>query len=412
MSKLKQILKKNPVIKSAVYGFKSTVLSNQGDNSYKYYNYPWNIEFAERVKFLQTKQETGAKRVVYIYPAAEPGTFRYRAYNPTQMLNKSEKFVASYFFQEDITKVTEFAEQIDLLVLARLEWSPEAIALIEAVKRNGGKVAYDFDDLIFNIDFVPDLLTQIAAPRDAYGYYFYYVSVIYSLAKHADVFIATNKFLAAKVEEFFNRKCYVFLNTQNDEQVSIAKKLNKKKRTSDTEKLIGYFSGTKTHDSDFQVVAPTLLNILWARPEVKLMIGGALNLGPEFDNFKDRIIREGLKNYVELEEFIAKCHINIVPLHINDFTNSKSELKYTDAALVKVPTVATPTYTYKHAIEDGVTGMLAKTAEDWEKALNFLLDNEDKRTEMSEKAHAYVMQEYYGKKVLSELEKVTSEIIS
>jgi glycosyltransferase involved in cell wall biosynthesis len=54
-----------------------------------------------------------------------------------------------------------------------------------------------------------------------------------------------------------------------------------------------------------------------------------------------------------------------VPLQSNVFSNSKSELKYFEAAIVETPTLATPTYSFRLAIEDGVNGYLVD-AYDWE----------------------------------------------
>lgn len=59
--------------------------------------------------------------------------------------------------------------------------------------------------------------------------------------------------------------------------------------------------------------------------------------------------------------------LNIAPLEINRFCEAKSELKYFEAALVRVPTVASPTQPFKNAIQHGVNGFLAGDSADWYK---------------------------------------------
>ena len=50
------------------------------------------------------------------------------------------------------------------------------------------------------------------------------------------------------------------------------------------------------------------------------------------------------------------------------FSNSKSELKYFEAAIVETPTLASPTYSFRLAIDDSVNGYLVD-AYDWEDRL-------------------------------------------
>ena len=69
--------------------------------------------------------------------------------------------------------------------------------------------------------------------------------------------------------------------------------------------------------------------------------------------------------------------INIIPLVINPFTEAKSDLKYYEAALVEVPSVASPTAVYQSAIEHGSNGFLARTSDDWYEALRNLIVNVD-----------------------------------
>ena len=61
-----------------------------------------------------------------------------------------------------------------------------------------------------------------------------------------------------------------------------------------------------------------------------------------------------------------------MPLQHNLFTNCKSELKYFEAAAIGTATIASPTFAFRHAIEDGVNGWLA-TAPYWEERIGAAL---------------------------------------
>src|SRR5438270_307388 len=72
--------------------------------------------------------------------------------------------------------------------------------------------------------------------------------------------------------------------------------------------------------------------------------------------------------------------INLAPLEpSNPFCEAKSELKFFEAAVVGVPTIASATEPFAAAIEDGVSGLLANDAEGWRRALDLLVSSKDRR---------------------------------
>ena len=73
---------------------------------------------------------------------------------------------------------------------------------------------------------------------------------------------------------------------------------------------------------------------------------------------------------------MARFDINLAPLEVgNLFCEAKSELKFFEAALVDVPTIASPTGPLRRAIRQGETGLLATTPSDWFDTLTSLVDD-------------------------------------
>ena len=73
-----------------------------------------------------------------------------------------------------------------------------------------------------------------------------------------------------------------------------------------------------------------------------------------------------LQPLMNLPTEMARFDINLAPLEVgNSFCEAKSELKFFDAALVDVPTVASPTGPFRRAIDRGRTGFLATSGDDW-----------------------------------------------
>jgi hypothetical protein len=96
---------------------------------------------------------------------------------------------------------------------------------------------------------------------------------------------------------------------------------------------------------------------------------------------------------------LARFDINLAPLELgNPYCECKSELKYFEAALCSVPTIASPTGPMKRAIEDGATGLLARDVSEWVQALRDLLDGPDRRLRMGQAAYRDVLWRYGPKR--------------
>ncbi len=89
---------------------------------------------------------------------------------------------------------------------------------------------------------------------------------------------------------------------------------------------------------------------------------------------------------------LARFDINLAPLEVgNPFCEAKSELKFFEAALVEVCTVASPTGPMRRAIRDGETGRLADTPAEWDAALRTLIDDPALRRRMAHAAYLDVL---------------------
>src|SRR5262249_4589115 len=101
--------------------------------------------------------------------------------------------------------------------------------------------------------------------------------------------------------------------------------------------VIGYSSGTHTHNYDFLEAADALVEILQAYPQVRLSIMGPLDLDARFASFGDRIETIPLVDWERVPHVIARWDINLAPLEIdNPFCRCKSELKYFEAGILGV----------------------------------------------------------------------------
>jgi glycosyltransferase involved in cell wall biosynthesis len=175
--------------------------------------------------------------------------------------------------------------------------------------------------------------------------------------------------------------------------------------------IIGYASGTPTHDRDFQIAKPALANILLNYPQTELWLIGPLDPGKEWGSLDHRVRRIPLVPWRKLPALQACFDINLAPLVIeNPFGQSKSEIKYMEAGLVRVPTIASPTQAFQHAIQSGENGFLASQEDEWLEALSALVEQADLRMAMGERAYAHILQRYHPLVRAGELIRTLNEI--
>jgi glycosyltransferase involved in cell wall biosynthesis len=131
---------------------------------------------------------------------------------------------------------------------------------------------------------------------------------------------------------------------------------------------------------------------------VKLLLAGPLDIENKLQKFKDQV---EILPRVPREEYYAnvfKCDINLVPLEIdNPFCESKSEIKFIEAGILEIPTVAVRNQTYSEAISDGIDGFLADKKEEWIEKIEKLINDEKLRMEMGGRAREKVLRDYTNK---------------
>jgi glycosyltransferase involved in cell wall biosynthesis len=160
--------------------------------------------------------------------------------------------------------------------------------------------------------------------------------------------------------------------------------------------VIGYASGTKTHDKDFEVCIDAVWKFMEANPSGRLEIVGYAPIDTQFIpiSLRNRVTFIKPVPHNQLLDLIRLWSVNIAPLEINDFTNGKSELKFLHAALMQVPTIASPSSSFLQAITTGYNGIIACSSEDWFLAFEELYSNPVFRRQLGDMAFKSTQKDY------------------
>ena len=276
------------------------------------------------------------------------------------------------------------AMSFDIVIFNRVAANDQALALAARCREAGIPTRYDIDDLVFDVDRMPLLRVTATLVPDAYTLFRNGVAARRKMMLACDVVTTSTAPLAREVRKL-GRPAYVVPNTISRADMTEFGG-ERPPRTGDKVR-IAYLSGTKTHEEDFAECAEALADILRERPNAELMIVGELDLPASFDAFGDRIVRRPLMPHRDMLRELQTVDINLAPLELgNAFTACKSELKIFEAALLGVPTIASPTPTFAAVIEHDKTGMLAATRAEWRAAIDTLLGDHKLRQAMGRAA--------------------------
>lgn len=259
---------------------------------------------------------------------------------------------------------------------------------IKLAKKLNKKVLFDIDDLVIDTKYTNTIKYLDSMTKENRELYDDGVRRMGKTLSLCDAAITTTERLAEELghyvpEVFINR------NTASDEMYKLSLEALKKKRKDKETVDIGYFSGSLTHNDDFNLIMPVLIKILRKYENVYLHIVGELDLPEQLKLFETRIVSHPFANWKKLPDLIAQVDINLAPLEKSIFNEAKSENKWVEAALVKVPTVASDVGAFKRMIINGKTGLLCDSQEEWFEQLSILVENREEREKIAENAYQY-----------------------
>lgn len=348
---------------------------------------PWLLPLATRLAQLKR----GRIGIAYFYEEPNNSTFRYRAYNMAQVLNADgdREISAGYFFLKDRDRFDEIADTAERLVICRSRYCHEINELVCRFRARGKLVLFDVDDLVFDPSYAHLLVATLGLDVTQPGLWDDWFAMTARMGQTlslCDGAITTNAFLAEKIENCSGVPAKVVPNFMNREQIAISGVAFAQKVESgflnDGRIGLGYFSGSPSHRLDYAIVESALAVVMDVRPDVDLIVVGYIQASPAIQSFSDRIRSHPFQDYVNLQRLLASVEFNLMPLQSNAFTDCKSELKYFEAASVGTLSIASPSFTYRRAINDGVNGYLAKSHE-WVETILRAIDDWDRYSQMA-----------------------------
>ena len=317
----------------------------------------------------------------------------YRTRNVAEELRQHGFLAEATIF--DNPRLLKLVDQFKIFIIHRATYSQKSLALVEKIKNQKKELIFDADDLLFDFRYTSQLTHLNQEEKTGMGKEFLedpYVKVA-----------TTTTTYLAKILEQKGKKVFVVTNKISNAELELTDKLLKAgRKTKDDFVCLGYFSGTSSHNKDFATITDVLLAVMREYKNTKLILAGPLEKENDLNDFSDRIITLPLVPRGEHYRNIQKADINLVPLENTPFCEAKSELKFFEAGILGIPTVAVRNETFSGAIEDGAAGFLAGNTLEWTEKLGRLIEDANLRKAIGEQAREKTLKDYTNKNSHSE----------
>lgn len=218
-----------------------------------------------------------------------------------------------------------YAENASMIIIYRAPLDGQLIEMIQLAKKYNKAILYDIDDLVIDTKFTNQLnyVQQLSEPEKRK----YDQGVINygEMMKLCDGVVTSTKKMK---EELLDYKELVILNRNlaNQELVEISQRAIKPFDAKETSIKIGYFSGSITHNENFELIKPAVLQLLEKHQTLELHLVGHLDLPDDLKPFKQRIKTHAFVDWKKLPELISEIDINIAPSWIRFLTKLNLKL--------------------------------------------------------------------------------------
>ena len=343
-------------------------------------------------------QRESATDILFLIGCWEGESKRYRVYNLIEGLEARGYSADALDFSQcgDIVD-RQLTPKVVVFFRAPFDPSKRIVEVLEYCRINHIRTVFDVDDYVFEASIIDQVAGVAELGPAQRAEYEWSVRAYRSLLFSCERATTTTGFLQDRMAEL-GRDAHIVRNSINEAQRTLAADLLLKRqafRAPDAPIRICYFSGSKTHARDFHQCQSAIQNVMRRHPQVVFRLVGMLDLDASWIPFAERVERSGFMPALDMLRSLSECDINLAPLEEGDvFCEGKSELKFFEAALVGVPTVASRTGTFVAAIDDGATGFLASSPEQWEDKLEKLVAGADLRNAMGLAARQVALATY------------------
>lgn len=358
-------------------------------------------------------------RVGFLADLFLPQCKLYRVDQKLEQMKAAGLDVELFDFRKDSRAAFEQAGLFDVWMIYRAPAFFDVLKVIRAANDLGRPTIYEIDDLLIDPKHFPEPLSAYDKSLSKEEYAGLQLATSYNggVARLCKYGLASTPSLAQELARYVQTGHVIThrnaLSQPHFEAMAVAARQPARRTAHETVRIF-YGSGTKAHKDFLQdTFFAAMEDVMEARTNVEFMALGHVDAPALKQRFGGRFLQEPPEwDIGKYWAKLAAADINVAVLKKSLLTDCKSEIKWLEAAMLGIPSVVSATSTMEEVIEDGETGLLAKSREDWTRQLLALVDDADTRLRIGKQARQIALRDYdvpiMAKTLKSELLRLVS----
>jgi len=263
---------------------------------------------------------------------------KYRCFNFAKALSKNPEILVDVV-SFDVFSDLSYLYFYDVFIFHRPAYCKKLFNILDILKKYEKTYIADYDDFIFN----PIVAVETSIYRNGLKTLKGTQNILENNKKAMALF---NRFTVStqplKDNILFLKKEASVLVVGNgiSDRWSNLMSYYKKNKITNKNKVIGYFSGTKSHNYDFKIAERAIERILKKDSNVTFRVVGYLEISNRY--ILKNVERQELVPFYQLPKLISDCSVIIAPLEKSNFNNSKSCIKFLESESLGIPCLASP----------------------------------------------------------------------
>ena len=205
-----------------------------------------------------------------------------------------------------------------LIILHRVaydQWMEHLIATAHKVSH--ATVVFDIDDLVFRPELDEWIHVLRILPLDEQALFREGMQRYQRMVELCDGVLAATEPIAEAARRM-GKPAWIHRNALSLEMLALSEQAYHQRVPVADKVVLGYASGTRTHNRDFAEAEPALERILRKYPQTELWIIGHLDLDHRWNGWAERVKRIPFMPWRQLPGTLARLDINLAPLEVNN----------------------------------------------------------------------------------------------
>ena len=281
-----------------------------------------------------------------------------------------------------------------VIIFFKCPWTKKVNKAIQLAKILKKTVLFDINDLLFDNKYIETIPLNKSLRNKMKIKYDSRIERIGKTLKLCHGAITSTLAIARELKKYISN-VFINHNVANEEMWKLSQEaLINNRSIKDNNIIIGYFSGSITHNLDLELIKPALIKILKKFKNVKLLLVGKISYPKYLKEFYKEILVKSFIDWRKLPKLISNVDINISPIKNSLFNLAKSANMWVEASLVKIPTIASNFGQFKNVIKHNITGFLCSNNQEWFNTFETLIKDENLRKIIGENAYKECQQNY------------------